>query len=89
MTELCAPVYHVAAYEMAQTFVDAEIQKPVVVFSKSYCPFCKLATDVLAGIGVQYTLHELDERGRWGLRSFPLLWWVSGKRAFYRCASDV
>lgn len=65
-TRLFAPVYHVAAYEMAQKFVDEEIKKPVVVFSKTYCPFCKMAKSVLADVGVQYTLHELDERGRWG-----------------------
>ena len=80
---LCAPVHHVASYEMAKAFVDAEIQKPVVVFSKSYCPFCKMAKNVLSEIGVQYALYELDERGRW---SFLLLWWVS---ALYSCASDV
>ena len=64
---LCAPVHHVASYEMAKAFVDAEIQKPVVVFSKSYCPFCKMAKNVLSEIGVQYALYELDERGKWGL----------------------
>ena len=52
---------------MAKTFVDAEIQKPAVVFSKTYCPFCKMAKNVLSEIGAQYALHELDERGRWGL----------------------
>lgn len=50
--------------KMAKAFVDGEIkQSPVVIFSKTYCPFCKMAKDVLKSVGVQFTLHELDERG--------------------------
>ena len=48
---------------MAQAFVDEEIKKPAVVFSKSYCPFCKMAKAVLNEVGAKYTVHELDERG--------------------------
>lgn len=50
--------------KMAQAFVDSEIKNPVVVFSKTYCPFCKIAKDVFTSVGVQFTLHELDERGQ-------------------------
>ena len=48
---------------MAKAFVDEEIKKPAVVFSKSYCPFCKMAKSVLNEVGAKYTVHELDERG--------------------------
>ena len=77
-------ISHVAAYEMAKSFVDAEIKNPVVVFSKTYCPFCKMAKGVLADVGVHYTLHELDERGRWSLRSSLPLGWVSGEQSLSR-----
>jgi len=50
--------------EMAQKFVDDRIREhKVVVFSKTYCPFCKMAKDVLNKTGVKYDLLELDERG--------------------------
>lgn len=50
---------------MAQEFVDKEIKNPVVIFSKSYCPFCKKAKDVFKSLNVTFTLHELDERSEW------------------------
>ena len=37
-----------------------------VVFSKTYCPFCKMAKDALRQAGLSekdYVLYELDERG--------------------------
>ncbi|XP_065830881.1 uncharacterized protein [Oscarella lobularis] len=45
-------------------WVTAEIKgHKVVVFSKTYCPYCKKAKDALKGIGLtDYTLYELDER---------------------------
>lgn len=49
--------------KMAQAFVDGEIKKSlVVVFSKTYCPFCKMAKEVLTSVGTAFTVHELDER---------------------------
>lgn len=48
---------------MAQQFVDEKIKtNKVMVFSKSYCPFCKMAKDALNETGVKYGLVELDER---------------------------
>ena len=49
---------------MAKAFVDEEIKKPAVVFSKTFCPFCKMAKEVLAEVGAKYTVYELDERGK-------------------------
>lgn len=49
---------------MAQQFVDEKIKSnKVMVFSKSYCPFCKMAKEALNDTGVKYGLIELDERG--------------------------
>ena len=33
---------------------------PVVVFSKSYCPYCTEAKDILKKGKVDYIAHELD-----------------------------
>ncbi|TPX69224.1 hypothetical protein SpCBS45565_g02552 [Spizellomyces sp. 'palustris'] len=37
-------------------------ENKVVVFSKSYCPYCKKAKKLLDSLGVKYALFELDER---------------------------
>lgn len=51
---------------MAQAFVDEKIaNNKVMVFSKSYCPFCKMAKDALNETGVKYAVVELDERGEY------------------------
>lgn len=43
-------------------FAKAEIAKnKVVVFSKSYCPFCTATKELLKGMKVDYTLYELNE----------------------------
>lgn len=53
---------------MAQKFVDNKVaENKVMVFSKAYCPFCKMAKDVLNETGVNYGLEEIDERGIIGL----------------------
>ena len=57
------PLFALAALKMAKEFVDGEIKKPAVVFSKTYCPFCKMAKAALDEVGAKYALHELDERG--------------------------
>ncbi len=49
---------------MAAEFVDALINSnKVVVFSKTYCPFCTMAKNALTETGVDFKLVELDERG--------------------------
>ncbi|KAF4671217.1 hypothetical protein FOL47_001663 [Perkinsus chesapeaki] len=47
----------------AKTFVDSEIAgNKVVVFSKSYCPFCTKAKKALSSVGADYKAIELDGR---------------------------
>ncbi len=47
----------------AKQFVDAAIvDNKVVVFSKSYCPYCKMAKSALDGSGGKYTVIELENR---------------------------
>lgn len=44
-------------------FVEGMIKdRCVVVFSKSYCPFCKMAKDVLDDLQAQYEVVELNGR---------------------------
>ncbi|XP_787379.1 glutaredoxin-1 [Strongylocentrotus purpuratus] len=47
---------------MAQTFVDAQIRdNKVVMFSKTFCPYCKMAKDSLASAGLKdYKVVELE-----------------------------
>lgn len=67
----CLPVWCIThqytsklSAEMAQKLVDEKISNnKVVVFSKTYCPYCKMAKDVLNQTGVKFDLLELDERG--------------------------
>ncbi len=50
---------------MAQKFVEDKIASgKVVVFSKSYCPFCTMAKKSLRDAGLNdFTVIELDDRG--------------------------
>ncbi|KAH7280415.1 hypothetical protein KP509_37G066100 [Ceratopteris richardii] len=36
-------------------------ENPVVVYSKSYCPYCKQVKQLLEGLGVKYKAVELDQ----------------------------
>merc|ERR1719424_67900 len=45
-------------------FVDSEVESnDVVVFSKSYCPFCTKTKELFTSMNVEFTVHELDEMG--------------------------
>ena len=49
---------------MAQAFVEEQIKNPVVVFSKSYCPYCKMAKQAIRDAGLaNFLVIELDDRG--------------------------
>ncbi|KAJ5477078.1 Glutaredoxin [Penicillium diatomitis] len=47
-----------AAKAKAQSLIN---ENAVIVFSKSYCPYCKSSKDLLNKIGAKYKLLELDE----------------------------
>lgn len=53
-----------AAKITAQNLIN---ENGVVVFSKSYCPYCKASKDLLNELGAKYTTLELDEE-----RELPL-----------------
>ncbi|KAM0005238.1 putative oxidoreductase [Helianthus debilis subsp. tardiflorus] len=38
---------------------------PIVIFSKSYCPYCKRAKGVFKELNVKPYVLELDERGEY------------------------
>mmetsp|Transcript_3996 Transcript_3996/g.5262 ORF Transcript_3996/g.5262 Transcript_3996/m.5262 type:complete len:100 (+) Transcript_3996:118-417(+) len=42
-------------------FVQEAIQKPCVVFSKSYCPYCVNAKNALQQAGAVMEVYELDQ----------------------------
>ena len=48
--------------EAIQSTLDAAGPDGVVLFSKSYCPYCKRAKASLKGIGIAPVVVELDER---------------------------
>lgn len=49
---------------MAQKLVDDLIAKhQVMVFSKSYCPYCKMAKQVLRETGATFEVVEIEDRG--------------------------
>lgn len=51
-----------AAKAKAQALIDGN---GVVVFSKSYCPYCASTKRSLNKLGAKYVLLELNEIGRW------------------------
>jgi len=44
--------------EFAKTEIDSN---DVVVFSKSYCPFCDQTKELLKKMNVEFAVHELDQ----------------------------
>jgi glutaredoxin 3 len=60
----------VSAKETAQSYID---KHPVMVFSKSYCPFCQATKELLekkeVQFGFQYKVIELDQMGG---KDFPI-----------------
>ena len=51
-----------AAKTKAQNLIN---DNGVVVFSKSYCPYCKASKDLLTQLGAKYEVLELDQIGTW------------------------
>ncbi|EPE08607.1 glutaredoxin [Ophiostoma piceae UAMH 11346] len=53
-----SPENTMVAAAKAQKLID---ENPAVVFSKSYCPYCRSAKRTLDDLGAKYTLVELDQ----------------------------
>ena len=45
-----------------QSIID---ENPVAVFSKSYCPYCRQAKQLLSDSGAKFYAIELDQVGMW------------------------
>lgn len=56
-----------AAKITAQNLIN---ENGVVVFSKSYCPYCKASKDLLNELGAKYTTLELDEERELPIRVY-------------------
>lgn len=46
-------------------------ENPVMVFSKSYCPYCKATKKKLESLGVKYKAYELNEESACAPRPRP------------------
>ena len=68
--------------ENPDEFVKSEIESnDVVVFSKSYCPFCKETKALFDGMGVDYKVHELDQMGDDGPELQMALFKLTGQKS--------
>lgn len=59
-----------AAKTKAQTIIN---ENGVVVFSKSYCPYCNASKQLLKELGANFTALELDQIGEYRSSSLLLL----------------
>lgn len=55
---------------------DLVSKNPVVVFSKSYCPYCKQVKELLESLGVKIKAVELDQEGDGPEVQAALLQWT-------------
>jgi glutaredoxin len=53
----------------------------VVVFSKSYCPFCVQTKELFEGLDIEIKVHELDEMGEDGPALQHALLQMSGQKS--------
>jgi glutaredoxin 3 len=60
-----------AAKTKAQNLIN---DNGVVVFSKSYCPYCKASKDLLTKLGAKYEVLELDQIGTWNACAVFFCW---------------
>lgn len=67
----------------AQYVNDLVSQNCVVIFSKSTCPYCRMAKSVFQEIGAAFTVVELDQRGD-GQRLQDTLAHITGARTVPR-----
>lgn len=68
---------------MSQTaFAKSEIESNrVVVFSKSFCPYCDATKKLFQGLGVDIKVHELDQMGKSGSELQSALYDMTGQRS--------
>mmetsp|Transcript_35673 Transcript_35673/g.40096 ORF Transcript_35673/g.40096 Transcript_35673/m.40096 type:complete len:141 (+) Transcript_35673:69-491(+) len=64
--------------EFAKTEIDSN---DVVVFSKSYCPFCDQTKELLKKMNVKFAVHELDQMGDDGVEIQRELLKMTGQRS--------
>lgn len=60
------PITMEAAKTKAQSLID---ENAVMVFSKSYCPYCRASKKTLQSAGAQFKVYELNEESQYN----PLL----------------
>lgn len=70
-----------AAKAKAQNLIN---DNGVVVFSKSYCPYCKASKDLLTKLGAKYEVLELDLIGTWNACVVLFCW----RKPFALCAGN-
>ncbi len=51
---------------LRERIVDLIKTTQVLVYSKTYCPYCDEAKQILASAGVKFVAHELDKMGQEG-----------------------
>lgn len=51
-----------AAKTKAQSLID---ENAVMVFSKSYCPYCRASKKTLQSAGAQFKVYELNEESQY------------------------
>ena len=63
-------------------FAKSEIDgNTVVVFSKSYCPFCDKTKALFTDLGVDFKVHELDKMGPDGPELQMALFKMTGQKS--------
>lgn len=63
-------------------FVQSQIDSnSVVVFSKTYCPYCKATKELFTGLGVDFAVHELDTMGDEGPEIQMALFKLTGQKS--------
>lgn len=55
------PINMEAAKTKAQSLID---ENAVMVFSKSYCPYCRASKKTLQSAGAQFKVYELNEESQ-------------------------
>lgn len=63
-------------------FAKSEIESnTVVVFSKSYCPYCTKTKELFTSMGVDFKVHELDKMGDDGPELQMALFKMTGQKS--------